>query len=272
MPTYTKVLKPGTTGTAVVGIDFTEGRQVASFPELARSLPAELAVLECQPAIVEDLADDRLRPDEYARRVVQDVTTAGHRVRAVLARCGGAGLACRVAKEIAVNTGATPTVVLFDPDVVDADHVHMQFERAVHAIRQGIPPELVAAALSRGDDLARRHRGDLGDLLTELHRLYAPLVPSALAHWKIPVELGAELIERFTVFSRYLLCASRVPVPLAHVPIHQVLSRGRSPVPTGQEHLVTRLDVDWAELLAAPETAQVATDLVRNSQVPASPW
>jgi hypothetical protein len=270
VPDYTKVLRPGTTDTAVLGVDFSEGRRIPSFPELAPSLPAGLTVLECEPTAVEDLPDDRLWPAEYARRVVSEATASGHRIQAVLARCGGAGLACRVAEELA-STGTPPAVVLFDPEVVDAGHVRTQFERAVRALEDGVPAETVAEALSRGEELTRRHHGDLAELLAELRLTYAPLVPVALARWNIPVEFGGELVERFTVYTRYLLCAGRAPAKVPDVGVHEVLSRDHPRFPVDGGHPVTRLDVPRTELLRTPEAARVTAEFVRSARTTVPP-
>jgi hypothetical protein len=242
VPSRTRTLRAGPPGAVLLGVDFSEGRQVAGFPELAPLLPDGLTLLECRSSVVEELADGELLPDRYARLVLDDLAAAGHRVTAVLGRCGGAGLACRLAEE----AGAVP-VVLFDPEVVDAGHVHRQFERVVRGL--GLTPEPT-----------RAHQDDLPGLLDELCARYAELVPPALANRGIPGELAGELVERFTVFARYLLCASRAPIQVRHGIVHEVLSRTH-PTAGGT---VLRVDADRAELLGSPAAARAVLDLVRQ--------
>lgn len=269
-----RTLRRGTGGRIVLGVDFTERRSVTSFPEMAAAFPDEsVSFLECDVSLVDEVPPDRAHPDEYVRLVLDELGDSGYEVMAVLGRCGGAGLACQVAEGLHAAELATPVVAVFDAEVVDEDVAFVQFDTIVRGLDTSLEESVVTGAIrSFHDVLASRRKGlpqdggDLEPVLRLMRETYRPLVLRAMREEGTPAQFGEYMAERFSVFTRYLMCASRAPVEVTYGPVHRILCRDHDTRGTEHGRPATRLAVDHGDLMDSPQVSDLVLDLL------GTPW
>ncbi|MCX4911478.1 hypothetical protein [Streptomyces sp. NBC_00878] len=120
-------LRAGTTGEVVLAIDIPSSGNGMDFRELVPLLDTPHTVWRALEHADAPPGDGSL--DAYVTPWVRAVRARGLTVRAVLGHGVGSILASAIAEALGGDGGLTPRVLLFDPELVDADTVVGEFRR-----------------------------------------------------------------------------------------------------------------------------------------------
>jgi hypothetical protein len=242
-----RTLRAGRRDEVVLAVDYWPGRTGAGFAELAAELGGTPTVLESVPPP----AGDRLGGAEgYLEGWSAGIDPAA--VRLVMGNCAGAGFAVVLADRLADIGGleTPPPVVVFDPQLVDAEVVTGEFDRM--AARLGGIPEVARPAPP----------GDLAAYVDDLAARYGGLVAAFAA---VDPVFDDDFVDELTAHGRryfsYLAAAAELNltgVPPAVVAFASVASCSGC----GLAARVVRVDVERGRLLACREVAVAVDDLM----------
>ncbi|MEU7736396.1 hypothetical protein ACIBCC_30635 [Streptomyces griseus] len=246
----------------VLTVAFDPGRGNANFSDLARCLGGR-RVLEAVPrrTTVAALRDEGV--DGYVAPWLEAVKEHGKPVKAVLGHCGGDSLA----RELAIGVRAwglgEPSLMTFDPLVVDGSVLVEEYRVAVGALVAQLTPrdlEPALAAAESHDPASTAGGSDLLSLAETLERAYRTAAAAACRNVSVAPAVQQQLCDRFSAYLTYLAAAARARSahPSAHAPIATtVLSATADAGPRTADPCgtITRFAVGPDRLLGDPEVA-----------------
>ena len=239
-------------------LDFTGGRAVAGFADLAAGVPVDACFLHIGPTGPGPLA-------ACVDRWAAELTATGRPVRAVLGFCAGTAMATRLADAIAV-TGPPPMVVLFDAVPTTGESLTGQFTSALEASAKHLTADELADARDLSEQLAATYADDLPRIAATLTDRYDRLMRAVADRLSLHEFTFKELTDGFTAYLDYLVLTSEGGFDMRSTTPLFVCSNGYESPVEGARTIV--LDIHHADLLRAPETHKLVTDLLTGEH----PW
>ncbi|MEU8627796.1 hypothetical protein [Streptomyces sp. NPDC048669] len=191
----------------VLAADFpVTGRNEGGFADLALGLKLDCALWQTV-APVRDPQTDAL-DDTYLEPWLSEVAASGRTVRAVLGYCAGSVFAGVLAEKIGARQGAVPRVVLFDPELVDAPTVHLQFGRVIGNMTTVLTAEEIAELSGAAEKLAAQGDVAPGAFAAGLYAAFHPIGTSALRRAGLDEGYAGELVQLVGSFMSYLATAA----------------------------------------------------------------
>lgn len=237
-------------------IDFTVAkvRGQAGFADLAPLLPDGFAVWGTdEDSWSAGPGDLQTQLDAWLARASQIDSP----VRAIFGFCGGASLACALARRL--GGPHPPAVVLFDPAVIGPLNMLAQL---TDSLRQLAGPAGHQDELDTGissDDIAHLDVGEVAELLTKHYSVRAAEVGAARS---IRPATMADLCRRFEAYLRYLALCTAAWSRERVAPALIALSRGHDVPPELAGAPVVPVDATQHVLFAHPEAATIATEVL----------
>ncbi|MFC8124232.1 hypothetical protein [Streptomyces sp. NPDC057302] len=255
------VLRQGDGG-LILTVAFDAGRGDARFADLASFLDGR-HVLEAVPrrGTVEALLREGV--GEYVTPWLEAVKERGQPVLAVLGHCAGSGLARELAARLRVLGLGEPSLITFDPVLVDSHTLGEDYRTAVRTLAAQLSPQDLdtAIAAARGCDGEPAATGaDVLPLAETLERAYREAVAAACERLAVDPAVRQQLSDRFSHYLAYLAAAAWTyaqPPPADTPPATTVLSAtgGIGTCAADPRGTTTRFTVDRSRLLADPEVA-----------------
>ncbi|MEW9532109.1 hypothetical protein [Microbispora sp. NPDC049125] len=207
------VLAKGDSGDVILSVDFYgTGRAEAGFHELAPKVGPAFSVLQTVIPATGLRVD--VTAESYLEPWLSEIRASGLRVRAILGYCVGGVYAAAMAAEIAKWQDDAPEVLLFDPELVNAETIFWQFYKLVGSLSQVLTPEEAADVQAEGQD-AFDETEDLAELTEALMAIFRRAGEAAFTRMGLGVEYAQELIDVFGAFMSYLAVADQIdPLPL----------------------------------------------------------
>ncbi|MEU5599655.1 hypothetical protein [Streptomyces sp. NPDC020298] len=207
--------------------------------------------------------------DDYVKRWSSEIAEHGPRVSTVLGYCAGGTFAAGLADEIARAQGASPRLVLIDPERPNEQTLRYHFHKVVGGLATGLPAEQVTEAQEAGRLITQSGR-PLHEMAVELTDRFQRLVPAAFAAAGLDDSFAEELTGTYASFLTYLIAATGVDHRPGWRRSTTLTSRtphsGLNPVPAAERAgLVAderRLDVEHIDLLRDPGVARIVLDLL----------
>jgi hypothetical protein len=240
-----RTLRAGRPDELVLAVDYWQGRTGTGFRELAAGLGGSSTVLESVPPPEGDRLGDAARHLAWWSTGVD----AGA-VRLVLGNCAGAGFAVALAGLLAERGDRdAPPVLLFDPQLVDAEVVTVEFGRMTAGLgaAPGSGPAPTGPLASYVDDLAARYHLMLTDFAT------------------VDDALDDEYVEELTSHGRRYLgyLAAAAELDLSGAAPAEVAYLSDEPCSgAGLAVRAVRFDVDRAGLLGEHGVASAVNDMM----------
>jgi hypothetical protein len=238
----------------VLCLDFTGGRVVAGFAELAAGAPIDASFLHIGAAGGGPLA-------VCVDRWVAELTATGRPVRAVLGFCAGAALATRVADAIAA-TGRAPMVMLFDAMPTTGESLVNEFTSALESSAKHLTADELADVRALPEQLVATYAGDLPRIAAALTDTYDRLMGAVADRLSLPGFLRQELTGGFTAYLDYLLLASEGGFDMRATTPLFLCSAGCEPPVEGARTIA--LNVNHDDLLRDPEVHKLVADLLKG--------
>jgi hypothetical protein len=249
-----RTLRAGRPDELVLAVDYWPGRTGAGFGELTAGLGGDATVLETVPPP----AGERLGgARSYLDGWLAGIDPAA--VRLVLGNCVGSAFAVKLAGLLGERAGtAPPPVVLFDPQLVDAEQLAGEFDRMTAGL--GAPPAGAAPPAGSPAGVA----AGVAAYADELAGRYAALVAGlggdgGFDDDGLDDEYLDELVGQARRFLSYQVAAAEVE--LVGVPVAVAALASKEPCSGfGLAARAVRFDVARAELLARREVAVAVND------------
>ncbi|MFD3573978.1 hypothetical protein [Streptomyces sp. NPDC058644] len=255
------VLRQGDAG-LVLTVAFDAGRGDARFADLASFLDGR-HVLEGVPnhCTVEALL--RQGPGEYVTPWLEAVKERGQPVLAVLGHCAGSGLARVLAYRLRMLGLGEPSLITFDPVLVDGHTLGEDYRTAVRTLAAQLSPQDLETALAAAlpcDGEPAATGADVLPLAAALETAYQEAVAAACRRLDVAPAVRQQLADRFSHYLAYLAAAAWTdaqPPPPDAPPATTVLSAtgGVGTCAADPRGTTTGFTVDRTRLLADPEVA-----------------
>jgi hypothetical protein len=236
----------------VLCLDFPGGRAAAGFAELVPGVPVDATFLHIGQAGAGPLA-------ESVDRWAAESAATGRPVRAVLGFCSGTTLATRVADAVAA-TGPPPMVVLFDAVSTTGYLLAGAFMATLESSAKYFAADELADARDLSEQLAATYPDDLPRIASALTDRYDQLIGAVADRLSLPGFLLEELTGGFTAYMDYLLLAGEGGFDMRTTTPLFVNAADHDPPVEGARSIT--LDVSHDDLLRAPETHKLVTDLL----------
>ena len=233
-------------------LDFTGGRAVAGFADLAAGVPVDACFLHIGPTGPGPLA-------ACVDRWAAELLATGRPVRAVLGFCAGTAMATRLADAIAA-TGPPPMVVLFDAVLATGESLTGEFTSALEASAKHLTADELADARELAEQLAQTCPDDLPRIAAALTERYDRLMRVVADRLSVHESLLRELTDGFTAYLDYLLLAAEGGFDMRATAPLFVCSPGHE-LPVEDARIIA-LDVDHADLLRDPGVRKLVADLL----------
>ncbi|MFJ8081677.1 hypothetical protein RKD23_003769 [Streptomyces sp. SAI-170] len=202
-------LRSGISGEVVLAVDFpATGRAEADFNALAPLLATDHAVWRTlvEPnGLLRDVA-----VEEYIEPWLDEVRGSGLKVRAVLGFCVGGVYASVLAERIGQWQGEEPKVLLFDPELVNAETVFWQFYKMVGSMSQVLAPDEAAQLQAAGRTAFEANGENVQQLTATLYDLFEQAAAAAFARMGLGPAFAQDLLDLVGSFMSYLSIAEPV--------------------------------------------------------------
>lgn len=261
-------------GGVVLTLDFDgPGRPEARFADLVANLTGGgYSVWE---SVQPDSAVAERGPDAFRAHWMRRLLDEGPEIRAIFGYCAGAVYAAALADGLAAARGVRVPLVLFDPELVDADAMLFEVKQAIGFLAGTIPEPEIDAFNETATRVRARHV-DLRSLCDELLDLVRDVGAPALDRAGLSAALRDELIGIFCSFMRYLTAAAEIDPwdqwstavvftsnsPLSGFNGIRAARPAGPPIEVREEITV---DVDNMRLLADPAVARAVDELLAVS-------
>ncbi|MGC5365546.1 hypothetical protein ACPXCE_28390 [Streptomyces sp. DT24] len=257
-----RVLRDGDAG-LILAVAFDAGRGDARFSDLAHFLGGR-RVLEAVPqrSTVAALRDQGA--DDYMTPWLEAVKERGQPVHAVLGHCGGAVLAREMVGRLRALGLGEPSLVTFDPIVVDGHILGEEYRMAIRTLAAQLSPEDLESTLAAAEPCGAASAASGQDVLPlaeTLEHAYRTAVTAACRHVPVAPAVQKQLCDRFSAYLAYLAAVAwahhadpPMDAPVATTVLSATGGVGTSAAdPRGT---ITRFAVDRTRLLADPEVAE----------------
>jgi hypothetical protein len=253
-------------GGVVLALDFdATGRIEARFADLVANLTGgDYSVWE---SLQPDPAVAAGGPDGFRAHWMRRLLDEGTDIRAIFGYCAGAVYAA----DLAAALGTHVPLVLFDPEIVDADALLDEFQRSIGFMAGTIPEPEIDAFNETAARVRARHV-DPRPLCDELLDLVRDVGGPALDRAGLSGAIRDELIGILCSFMRYLTAAGEIDpwsqwstavVFTSNSPLCGLNGiRAARPIEVGREIMV---DVDNNGILADPAVARAVDELLALS-------
>ncbi|MGA6163604.1 hypothetical protein [Amycolatopsis magusensis] len=272
MSTQWQIVHDAESPEVVLATDFpVSGRNEGGFTELAPRLDLDCQLWQTVPPVVAPGTD--LDPADYLRPWLTEIRESGYRVRSVLGYCAGSVFAGALAQEIARWQDGAPSIVVFDPELVDVPTVHLQFGRVIGNMTTVLEADELTYTEQEAQRLAKADGVTPAEFAANLFEMFRPLGEKALARTGMEPEFAEELISLVGSFMAYLSVASNIdPRPgwarataISSTSPGSGLNRLRSSGQGGEPGFVAeelRFDVEHRDLLRTDDAAKAVAEIL----------
>jgi hypothetical protein len=184
------------------------GRREAGIAELAGHLNPAYSLWQIAPPAVPP--DSEITAEEYLGPWLADVADSALSVRAVLGYCAGAGYAAELAARIARQQDTAPQIVLFDPELVDATTIYVQFGRVVANMAMLLNTDETAELRARANQLFEKADGNVRGLASALFHMLEVVAARVFERAGLDAEYSTQLIGLIGSFMSYLGVAEQL--------------------------------------------------------------